>query len=99
MPDPTTPSNPGSGTGSATVTPGSRVRVRDSEGEHEHMIVERLRSTAPPGCVSVASPVGRALLGRRRGERVQVQTPDGTRVLTIVAVTPSRSGDPGDSGH
>jgi transcription elongation factor GreA len=99
MTDPTPPSNPASAPGAGPVVPGSRVRVRDAEGEHEHTVVERLTSAAPPGCVSVASPVGRALLGRRPGEQVQVPTPDGIRVLTIVAVTPPHSGVPGDSGH
>jgi transcription elongation factor GreA len=69
------------------VVPGSRVRVRDTDGEHEHTMVTRVTVGAPPGCVSVASPVGRALLGRRPGEQVRVQTPGGVRLLTVVDVT------------
>ena len=69
---------------------GSRIRLRDSEGEHEHTIVARLTTSAPLTCISVASPVGRALLGRRTGEQVEVHTPDGIRALTIVAVAPAR---------
>jgi transcription elongation GreA/GreB family factor len=71
-----------------TVVPGSRVRVRDSEGEHEHTIVARATVDAPPGCVSVDSPVGRALLGCRPGDQVQVETPGGIRHLTLVSVAP-----------
>jgi transcription elongation GreA/GreB family factor len=73
---------------SSAVVLGSRVRVRDSEGEHEHTVVARATVDAPPGCVSVDSPVGSALLGRRPGEQVQVQTPGGIRHLTVVHVAP-----------
>ena len=84
MTDATPPSNPASRPPAVPVTVGSTVRLRDAEGEHEHTVVERLTGAAPPGCVSAGSPVGRALLGRRPGEQVQVQTPDGARLLTIV---------------
>jgi transcription elongation factor GreA len=68
------------------VVPGSRVRVRDTDGEHEYTMVARVVAGAPPECVSTASPVGRALLGRRPGEQVRVQTPGGVRLLTVVDV-------------
>jgi transcription elongation factor GreB len=71
-----------------TVVLGSRVRVRDSEGEYEHTVVARATVDAPPGCVSVDSPVGRALLGCRPGDQVQVQTPGGVRHLTVVHMAP-----------
>jgi transcription elongation factor GreA len=71
---------------SGAVVLGSTVRLRDAEGEHQHTMVTRVPGDAPPGCVSIGSPMGRALLGRRPGDRVQVQTPGGTRLLTIVEV-------------
>jgi transcription elongation GreA/GreB family factor len=72
---------------SRTVVLGSRVRVRDADGEHEYTMFSRATADAPPGCVSLGSPVGRALLGRRRGDQVRVQTPGGVRLLTVVDVT------------
>ena len=39
------------------------------------------------GDISVESPVGRALVGKRAGERVCVQVPQGTIELTIKAVS------------
>jgi transcription elongation GreA/GreB family factor len=72
---------------SLTIVLGSRVRVRDADGEHEYTMLTRATADASPGCVSLGSPVGRALLGRRTGERVQVQTPGGVRLLTVVDVT------------
>jgi transcription elongation GreA/GreB family factor len=71
---------------SQTVVVGSRVRVRDADGEYEYAMVARVTIDSPPGCVSIGSPVGRALLGRRRGEQVRAQTPAGVRLLTVVDV-------------
>ncbi len=68
------------------VVAGSRVRVRDTDGEHEYTMVARVVAGAAPECVSLCSPVGRALLGRRQGEQVRVQTPGGVRLLTVVGV-------------
>jgi len=72
--------------GNGIVVPDSRVRVRDADGEQEYTIVTRATAGTPPECVSAGSPVGRALLGRRVGEQVRVQTPGGVRLLTIVDV-------------
>ena len=65
---------------------GSRVRVRDAHGEDEYTIVRRGEADPAHGRISMESPVGRALLGGRRGEEVKVQTPGGVRALTIVEV-------------
>jgi transcription elongation factor GreA len=73
-----------------TVALDSRVRVRDTDGEHEYTMVTRVTAGAPSECVSIGSPVGSALLGRRPGEQVQVQTPGGVRLLTVVDVAATR---------
>ena len=39
------------------------------------------------GTLSVASPVARALLGRRVGDVIEVKTPTGVRALSIDAIT------------
>jgi transcription elongation factor GreB len=39
------------------------------------------------GLLSVASPLARALLGRRAGDDVEVEGPRGTRLIAVVAVT------------
>jgi transcription elongation factor GreA len=69
---------------------GSRVRVRDAHGEEEYTIVRRGAADPAHGCISTESPVGRALLGGRRGDEVRVQTPGGVRELIIVEVAPPR---------
>lgn len=66
---------------------GSWVTVRWSDGEEE-----RFRLVGPPevspsdGQISYESPVGRALMNRRRGTSVQVSTPNGVSDFQIVAV-------------
>ncbi len=51
------------------VRMGSRVRVRDEDGEEEFAVVAHIEADAIADRVSVESPLGRALLGRRVGER------------------------------
>jgi transcription elongation factor GreA len=73
------------------VAIGSLVRVRhcDSGDVAEYALVGPIESDVGNGRVSVAAPVGRALLGRLRGEAVVVETPRGRRQLEILAVTPA----------
>jgi transcription elongation factor GreA len=72
------------------VRVGSRVRVRDADGEEEYTIVRSADADAAQGRISTESPVGRALLGARRGEEVRVHTPGGIPALTIVKVADPR---------
>jgi transcription elongation GreA/GreB family factor len=71
-----------------TVELGSRVRLRDMDGEEEYLLVSRALADPAHGRISDESPVGRAVLGRGRGEEVEVTTPGGVRRLTIVDVAP-----------
>jgi hypothetical protein len=90
---------------SGEVQQGSRVRVRDADGEEEYTLVKRGEADPTQGRISTESPVGRALLGARPGDEVEVQTPGGVRVLTIVELAdpPSvpviRLGGLGDAGE
>ena len=65
---------------------GSTVRCRDEDGEHQYTLVIPADANPLEGRISVASPVGRALLGRTGGEEVDVATPGGLRPLTILGV-------------
>jgi hypothetical protein len=69
---------------------GSRVRVRDADGEEEYTLVRRGEADPAHGRISTESPVGRALLGGRLEDEVEVQTPGGTRALTIVELAAPR---------
>jgi Transcription elongation factor, GreA/GreB, C-term len=75
-----------------------RVRDRDEEGEEEYTMVRSAEADAALGLISVESPVGSALLGRRRGDEVEVQTPGGVRRFTVVDVIPPARARLGEFG-
>ena len=62
---------------------GETVRLRDLEtGETLNFeLVGSVEANTGLGRVSVESPIGRALLGRRQGEMVAVQAPKGQRSI------------------
>lgn len=70
------------------VDVGELVRLRDldSAGWVEYEVVGPLEADPVAGRISVASPLGRALLGRRKGDAVEVEAPGGRfrfRILRI----------------
>ena len=66
---------------------GSTVVVRDEGGkERSWQIVSSHDASPSDGRLSADSPVARALLGRRAGERAAVVLPKGESVLTVVSV-------------
>jgi transcription elongation factor GreA len=72
--------------GSAGI--GSLVRVchGDSGEVAEYELVGPIESGVGNGRVSVAAPVGRALVGARRGDTVAVETPRGPLELEVLSV-------------
>ncbi len=67
---------------------GSRVTVRDCEREIEatYTIAAGDYIDIEAGHVSMASAIGRGLMGARRGEEVEVRLPSGARRYEIVAL-------------
>ncbi len=69
------------------IEPGSVIDVADAEGEVETWhLVGAIESDPATGRISIDSPVGRALLGRRKGDRVSVNAPSGVVEFTVKAV-------------
>jgi transcription elongation factor GreA len=69
------------------VAVGVTVTVRDEAGAEEpYTIVGPAEADPREGRISNESPVGRALVGRRGGDTVTVQTPGGPRRLTILEI-------------
>jgi transcription elongation factor GreA len=67
--------------------PGSTIEVVDQEGTIETWhLVGAVEADPGAGRISVDSPVGRAVLGRRSGDRVTVNAPSGVIELTVKAV-------------
>jgi len=72
---------------SNVAEPGSTVEVVDSEGDAEtYHLVGAVESDPAEGRISVDSPVGRAIVGKKKGDKVTVNVPQGTIHLTIKSV-------------
>lgn len=70
------------------VTLRSRVRFTDLDtgDQATHFLVMPTQHSAALGTVSVLSPIGAALLGRREGEEIECRVPGGLRRLKIEEV-------------
>jgi transcription elongation factor GreA len=63
---------------------GSSVHLREDNGpEMVYQLVMPEDADADKGWISIASPIGRALLNREEGDEVEVRTPNGTRRFGI----------------
>ncbi|MDP9326003.1 MAG: transcription elongation factor GreA [Candidatus Dormibacteraeota bacterium] len=69
-----------------TVQLGSRVRVKDEFGEENFTIVGPVEADPKKGLISLESPVGKALLGKSKGDKVKVATPAGSRTMQVLDV-------------
>ncbi len=66
---------------------GAWVTIADAAGAtRRHRIVGPDEFDREPGYVSMDSPLGRALLGKRVDDEVEVSLPGGAQVLAIVAI-------------
>ncbi len=66
---------------------GSTVVVRNEGGEEQRYTLVGAAEAAPRrGRISIESPVGRALLGHRPGDVVEVVTPGGRRRLQLLSM-------------
>jgi transcription elongation factor GreA len=71
----------------AVAEPGSTVEVEDADGTIETWhLVGAVEADPASGRMSVESPVGRAVLGKRKGDRITVNAPSGVIQLTVKAV-------------
>ncbi|MGH2357567.1 MAG: transcription elongation factor GreA [Candidatus Limnocylindria bacterium] len=66
---------------------GSRVVIRGQEGEETFTIVGSAEAAPREGRISNESPVGVALMGRKKGDKVTVQAPAGPIEYTLVKIS------------
>jgi transcription elongation factor GreA len=66
---------------------GSTVKVDGPDGKQSLTIVGSTEARPTEGRISNESPVGRALLGRKSGEKVTVQVPAGDIAYKIVSIS------------
>lgn len=74
---------------SDVVVLGSEVTIREVDGDDEdevYMIVGAAEARPSEGKISHESPIGAALLGRKKGDEVPVRTPNGKIVFKIKRV-------------
>jgi len=67
---------------------GSRVMMEDLETGDivSYRLVGPYEADVLAGTISVASPLGKALIGKEEGEEIKVQTPKGVRTFEVLEV-------------
>lgn len=73
--------------GNGVVSVGSTVHVREEDGPREtYTLVGPAESDPVEGRISNESPLGKALLGARKGDAVSVKTPGGKTTFHVIDV-------------
>jgi transcription elongation factor GreA len=64
---------------------GSEVTIREEDGDEDetYIIVGAAEANPRDGKISLESPIGSALLGRKKGDKVRVKTPNGEVIFKI----------------
>jgi transcription elongation factor GreA len=65
---------------------GSTVELEGDGGREKYTIVGSAEASPADGRISNESPVGRALLGRKKGDKITVSVPAGDSVYKIVSI-------------
>lgn len=70
------------------VAVGSKVKLLDIEfdEEVEYSIVGSLESNPNAGLISNESPIGKAIIGKKVGDMVQISTPAGTIEMKVLEI-------------
>ena len=68
---------------------GSTIKVYDSTKDEEiqYKLVTSEEADVTKGLISTTSPIGRSLMGKKKGDTVTVVTPTGNRELEILKLT------------
>ena len=63
---------------------GSKLKIRENGRELSYELVMPEDADPDRGLISVASPIGRSLVGKEEGDEVEAPTPAGVRVFEIL---------------
>jgi len=66
---------------------GSTFRVKFNGQEREFQVVDSQEANPQGGKISINSPIGKAVVGAKVGERVSVETPTGKVSYSITSIT------------
>lgn len=69
-----------------TITIGSKVQVENEDEKKEFQILSSVETDPLKGKISIESPLGKALLGKKKGEKIQVRTPEGKTEYKILKI-------------
>ena len=74
--------------GGDSVKFGASVKLVDEDTEEEvtYRIVGEYEADVKKGKISITSPIARALIGKKKGDQVEVATPKGARAYEILKV-------------
>lgn len=75
-----------SGGGASKVRLGSKVKLEGGGKAKEFQVVGTVEADPLEGKISDESPIGKALLGRKLGEQVEIKTPVETATYKIAAI-------------
>lgn len=71
---------------STSVAFGNTVTLHNGENELTFTIVEQLEANPATGKISIDSPIGKSVLGKRLDDVVKVTTPTGTVKLKVLKI-------------
>ena len=74
-------------TANGVVQIGSKVTLQSEDGKESFQIVGSAEAAPAEGKISNESPVGRALLGRKKGDEVVVSVPAGDYKYKILSIS------------
>jgi transcription elongation factor GreA len=71
-----------------TVRFGAKVTLvdEDTEATRVYMIVGEPEANVKEGRISISSPIGRAMIGKKVGDSVEVVTPGGTHTYEVLKI-------------
>ena len=68
---------------------GSTVEVLDMEFDEkfEYKIVGTIESDPDKGMISNESPIGKALIGKKKGDEVEIKSPNGSYIVKVLKIS------------
>jgi len=75
-----------SGTNGSGIAVGTRVKLKVNGATHDYAIVGEWEADPIQKKISHTSPLGKALVGRKKGDKVEVEAPAGKLMYEILAV-------------
>lgn len=70
----------------SVIKVGHKVIVESTNGRHEYMIVGEFEADPMNKKLSHTSPIGKALIGKKRGQKVKITIPAGVIEYTIIEI-------------